>query len=59
MKSTRRRRGQSTTEYMLLISVVVLAILAAAYTFLEPFQAGVGELGNDVSYSLATGDTLQ
>lgn len=51
------RRGQSTTEYMLLISVVVLAILAAAYTFLEPFQDGVGELGNDVSYSLATGNT--
>ena len=39
------RSGQSTVEYMLLISVVVIAIVAAAYVFLDPFQSGVEELG--------------
>jgi Flp pilus assembly pilin Flp len=30
--------GQSTVEYMLLISVIVIAIVAAAYVFIEPFS---------------------
>lgn len=52
----RSRSGQSTVEYMLLISVVVIAIVAAAYVFLDPFKEGVETLGNDVSTSLATGN---
>ena len=47
--------GQSTVEYMLLISVIVIAILAAAYTFVEPFQKGIQELAKDVSQGLASG----
>ncbi len=50
------RSGQSTVEYMLLISVVVIAIVAAAFVFLDPFQSGVEELGNEVSNALATGN---
>jgi Flp pilus assembly pilin Flp len=50
------RSGQSTVEYMLLISVVVIAIVAAAYVFLDPFQSGVSELGNEVSNALNTGN---
>lgn len=42
-------RGQSSTEYMLLVSVVVIAVVAAAYAFVPSFQAGVFDLSNDVS----------
>lgn len=54
----RIRRGQSTTEYMLLISVVVIAIVAGAYIFIGEFQNGVDALANDISYYLSTGHTV-
>ena len=44
----RDEAGQSTVEYMLLISVIVIAIVAAAYVFIEPFKQGVLDLGKDV-----------
>ena len=47
--------GQSTVEYMLLISVVVIAIVAAAYVFLPFFQEGTEDLGGDVKSSLGGG----
>lgn len=47
--------GQSTVEYMLLISVIVIAIVAAAYVFVEPFRQGVQDLGNDVKKILSDG----
>ena len=47
--------GQSTVEYMLLISVVVIAIVAAAYVFLDPFKAGVENLAEDIEDCLASG----
>jgi Flp pilus assembly pilin Flp len=47
--------GPSTVEYMLLISVIVIAIVAAAYVFIEPFKAGVQDLGNDVKKILSDG----
>lgn len=48
--------GQSTVEYMLLISVVVIAIVAAAYVFLDPFKAGVKDLASDVQGGLSSGE---
>lgn len=51
----REEEGQSTVEYMLLISVIVIAIVAAAYVFLEPFQKGVEALAQDVSSILDSG----
>ena len=42
-------RGQSSTEYMLLVSVVVIAIIAAAYAFVPTFKTGVYDLSKDVS----------
>ena len=51
----KEEEGQSTVEYMLFISVVVIAIVAAAYVFLEPFQSGVSELGSDVQGGLNSG----
>lgn len=51
----RDEEGQSTVEYMLLISVIVIAIVAAAYVFIEPFKQGVQDLANDVKRILSDG----
>jgi Flp pilus assembly pilin Flp len=51
----RDESGQSTTEYMLLISVIVIAIVAAAYTFVPTFKQGVSALATDVKQMLSTG----
>ncbi|MFH1467532.1 MAG: hypothetical protein ABIO70_24315 [Pseudomonadota bacterium] len=42
------RRGSSTTEYMLLISVLIVAIVAGAYVFAFAFREGVDALAQDV-----------
>ena len=47
--------GQSTVEYMLLISVIVIALVAAAYVFVPLFRDGVEDLGMDVKQILSTG----
>src|SRR3954469_16738264 len=54
MRSSVRRSGQTSSEHMLVISVIVVAAVAAAYTFLPDFQSGVASLGSDVSSILAT-----
>ena len=40
---------------MLLISVIVIAIVAAAYVFIDPFRAGVEDLGKDIKKILSDG----
>lgn len=47
--------GQGATEYMLLISVVVIAVVGAAYAFIPSFQQGVNQLANDVNTILDIG----
>ena len=47
--------GQTATEYMLIISVVVIAVVAAAYTFVPIFQQGVKDLAEDVKTILDGG----
>jgi Flp pilus assembly pilin Flp len=51
----RDEEGQSTVEYMLLISVIVIAIVAAAYVFIEPFREGVLDLAKDIKKILSDG----
>ena len=51
----RRSSGQTSVEYMLVISVIVVAVVATAYVFVPEFQEGVAELSSDVSTGLATG----
>ena len=51
----REEEGQSTVEYMLLISVIVIAIVAAAYVFIDPFKQGVQNLAEDVKKILSDG----
>ncbi len=47
--------GQTATEYMLLVSVVVIAVVAAAYVFMPAFKDGVMKLSEDVSTILDCG----
>jgi Flp pilus assembly pilin Flp len=47
--------GQTATEYMLIISVIVIAVVAAAYMFVPVFQSGVQDLAHDVSTILDSG----
>ena len=51
----RDEAGQTATEYMLIISVIVIAVVAAAYVFIDPFRQGVQKLAEDVSTILDTG----
>ena len=51
----RDEEGQSTVAYMLLISVIVIALVAAAYVFVPIFQQGVKDLAGDVKKILSTG----
>ncbi len=51
----RDEAGQSTVEYMLLISVIVIAIVAAAYVFIDPFRQGVLDLAKDIKKILSDG----
>lgn len=52
----RGEEGQTATEYMLIISVVVIAVVAAAYKFVPLFSQGVDKLGQDVKQILSTGE---
>jgi len=47
--------GQTATEYMLIVSVVVIAVVAAGYEFVPTFQEGVQALATDVSTILDGG----
>jgi hypothetical protein len=49
------RRAQATTEYFLVIAVVVVGLVVAAYTFLPGFRRGVNGLRTDVQRVLTSG----
>jgi hypothetical protein len=51
----RRLRGQSGSEYMMVISVVTIAVVGAAYAFVPQFRDGTTNLGNEVRDILGTG----
>ncbi len=42
------RRGVSTTEYMLLVSVIIIAVVAAAFVIVPIFSEGVAAVAEDV-----------
>ena len=50
-----RQRGQTGTEYMLVISVIVVSVVGGSYAFVPPFQEGVNRLGYDIKETLGTG----
>lgn len=45
----RSQKGQSATEYMLVIAIVVLGLVAAASKFLPVFQKSIDEMSKDVA----------
>ena len=47
--------GQTATETLLVISVMVIALVGAAYTFIPWFNDGCRDLATSVSTSLMTG----
>jgi len=50
----RNNGGQSATEYMLIIAIIVLGLIAAASRLIPQFQDGVDELGKNVVETLKT-----
>ena len=51
-KILRNKKGQSATEYMLIIAIVVLGLVAAASALLPKFKSGVNTLGDNVIKTL-------
>lgn len=49
------RRGQATTESFVLISVLAIGLLVAAYALVPEFQSGVDGLDDDVAKLFAEG----
>lgn len=58
IRPARNRRGQSATEYMLVIAVVVLGLVAAASRFIPKFQEGVTKTSDNVIKTLSTENTF-
>lgn len=54
MKLIQNQKGQSATEYMLIIAIVVLGLVAVASRLIPRFQEGVQVLGDNIVETLAT-----
>lgn len=57
-KGQEGQRGQTATEYMLILAVVVLGILAAASAFIPQFKNGVNTLSSTVNQWFQTNPAL-
>lgn len=53
--AARRRAGQSTVEYFLVIAVIVVAVVAVAYSFIDPFSDGYQAMTEDARQVLTAG----
>lgn len=52
----RGRRGQASTEWMLLVSVVVIAVVAAGYGFVNVFGGSMDKLGDQAATVYTSGE---
>lgn len=52
----RSEAGSTATEYMLIIAVVVLGLIAAASKLIPFFESGVETLGKNISENYLTND---
>ena len=48
------RNGQTTLEYMIVISVISIAVMAVLYTLLDPVYDATGQTAQSLSTSLAS-----
>lgn len=46
---TKNRKGQSATEYMLVVAVIVVGIVSAASYFIPTFKDAVRQLSDNVA----------
>lgn len=51
-------KGQSATEYMLIVAVVVLGLVSAASHFIPTFNQAVGQLAQNVAGWLSTNQQM-
>jgi Flp pilus assembly pilin Flp len=51
-----RRRGQSTVEWALVVAVLCVAVVAAAYAFMPTFQDSMESAGEGMSTVYTSGD---
>ena len=51
----RSERGQGATEYMLVISVIVVAVVGSAYTYVPMFRVAVFNMSEQVQMMLDNG----
>lgn len=58
IRRLKNNRGQSATEYMLIVAVIVLGLVAAASHLIPLFRAGVEQLGNNVVQKLETNQKM-
>ena len=57
-KKLRERKGQSATEYMLIVAVIVLGLVAAASRFIPTFTDAVEVLAQNVAGWLTTNQQM-
>lgn len=50
------RRGQATTEWMVLVSVIVVAVVAVGWLLAETFEDDMADLGDRATTVYTTGD---
>ena len=58
MKLFKNNKGQSATEYMLIVAVIVLGLVSAASQFIPAFKVAVGTLAQNVSGWLVTNQQM-
>lgn len=58
LRYIRNTRGQSATEYMLVLAVVVLGLVAAASHFIPTFNQAVAGLAQNVAGWLTTNQQM-
>ncbi len=52
----RSQKGQTSTEYMLIVGVIVLGLLVAAQAFLPEFTEAVSIIGEGVKSCVSGGE---
>ncbi len=55
LRASTSRRGQSMVEYVLVVSVLAIAMVAAGYAFLGPFWEGYEGMTEDAGTVLQSG----
>lgn len=58
LKFFHSKKGQTATEYMLILAVIVIGLVATASQFIPKFKSAVGKLGDNVSTWVSKDQTM-